>query len=251
MRKLLFWPYQVYAWLIFMPLVVVLTLLFSTLAVLLGTFVNHRVASRYGGSWYARTIGLITPIRVRMHGEHHIDKQRSYVVVCNHVSQYDIIAVYGWLDLDLKWVIKQELRKVPGIGIGCEKVGHVFVDRRNPERARRAIREAMSRLGNGVGLLFFPEGTRSADYRLLPFKKGAFRTAVEQGMPVLPVTVSGTREILPARTLALFPGTADVTVHAAIETEGLGMGDVDDVLQAARRAIASALPSDGAGPDAD
>jgi len=149
--------------------------------------------------------------------------------------------VYGWLKLDLKWVIKQELRKMPGIGLGCEKAGHIFVDRRNPKQASRAIRAALARLGNGVGILFFPEGTRSLDGRLLEFKKGAFRLSQDQGIPILPVTLVGTRDVLPARSLLPFPGSVRMIIHPAIMPRDK---TVEELIDETRRAIASALPTE-------
>ena len=138
--------------------------------------------------------------------------------------------------------MKKELRKMPGLGLGCEKAGHIFVDRANPRAARAAVLEALQRLGNGVGILFFPEGTRSNDGRLLPFKKGAYRLAIEQQLPILPVTVSGTRDIMPARTLRIFPGRGTMTIHDPIETAGLTLADMDSLTQQSRQAIDSALP---------
>jgi 1-acyl-sn-glycerol-3-phosphate acyltransferase len=163
--------------------------------------------------------------------------------VCNHQSQYDILLVYGFLDLDFKWVMKQELRKIPGLGIGCEKAGHIFIDRSNPRRARAAVAEALARLGKGVGILFFPEGTRSLDGKLLPFKKGAFRLAIEQQLPLLPVTLVGTRNIMPAKTLRVFPGSATLVIHPAIETRGMSAEQLDNLIGQAEHKIASALPT--------
>ena len=80
---------------------------------------------------------------------------------------------------------------VPAIGIGCEKAGHIFVERRNPKQAAQAITTALNRLGDGIGLLFFPEGTRSRDGHLLPFKKGAFRTAIDQQRFVVGAQILG------------------------------------------------------------
>ncbi len=140
--------------------------------------------------------------------------------------------------------MKKELRKIPGLGLGCEKAGHIFVDRTNPRAAQAAVVEALQRLGNGIGILFFVEGTRSLDGRLLPFKKGAYRIAIEQQIPILPVTVSGTRDILPARTLRLFPGRGIMTIHPAIETTGLELKDLDQLMKQSIRAIASALPEE-------
>lgn len=245
MRKILFWPYQLYVWLIFAPLVVVLTLLFSSLAVITAMLISPVFAGRYVAATWARILSWLTPIRVIIEGESNFEPERSYVVVANHQSMYDILVIYGFLKLDLKWVMKQELRKMPGIGIGCEKVGHIYVERRNPVQARQAIAAALERLGDGVGILFFPEGTRSMDGKLLPFKKGAFRTAIEQQIPLLPVTVAGTREILPNKSLAPFPGTARLIIHEPIDTTGMTAAQTDDVMAQARQQIASALPAEG------
>jgi 1-acyl-sn-glycerol-3-phosphate acyltransferase len=160
-------------------------------------------------------------------------------VVANHLSQYDILLVYGWLGLDLRWVMKQELRKLPGIGIGCEKVGHIMVDRTKPEEAKRIINKALDRIGDGVGMMFFPEGTRSLDGKLKPFKKGAFRIAHEQQLPILPLTLQGTRDILPAKSLFVTPGRARLLIHPPIAPQG---HDARSLMEASRAAVASALP---------
>lgn len=244
MKKILFWPYRVYVWLIFLPLVGILTFTFGTLTAVFSVLVNPYFASRVFAVTWARLLAGLTPISVTVEGKENANRESSYVVVCNHQSLYDIFVVYGWLELDLKWVIKQELRKYPGLGIGCEKAGHIFVDRKDSRRARRAIEESIERLGNGIGILFFVEGTRSLDGRLLPFKKSAFRTAIEQQLPVLPVTLIGTRDILPAKSLKVFPGHARMVIHPAIETAGMSLLQVADLLDAAKAAIRSELPED-------
>ena len=242
MRKLLFWPYQLYVCLIYFPLVLILTVVFSSRTILFSMLVDSNFASRVFAVTWAKWLAWLTPISVTVLGAENASRGRSYVVVSNHQSMYDILVIYGWLALDLKWVMKQELRKMPAIGIGCEKAGHIFVDRKNPKRAREALEEALQRLGNGIGILFFAEGTRSMDGRLLPFKKGAFRTAIEQQLPLLPVTVVGTRAILPNKTLSLFPGRAQLVIHPAIETGGMELSQMDDLMNASKKAIASALP---------
>lgn len=244
MKKILFWPYQAYAWFILFPVGAMLTLSAGLLTALFATLVNPRFASRHFAAPWARLIAWLTPMAVSVQGCAHADRKRTYVVVCNHQSLYDIMLVYGWLDLDLKWVIKQELRKIPGVGIGCEKAGHIFIDRNDPRQARACVKLALERLGDGVGILFFAEGTRSLDGKLLPFKKGAFRLAIEQQLPVLPVTLLGTREILPAKTLRVFPGHASMFIHPAIETTGMAIGKVDFLLNLTRQAIASGLPQE-------
>jgi 1-acyl-sn-glycerol-3-phosphate acyltransferase len=244
MKKIFFWPYQLYVWLILIPVGVILTLLFSTSAVIFSILISPRFASRVVASTWGRTLAWLTPVGVTVEGGENAQTGRSYVVVCNHQSAVDILVVYGWLELDLKWVIKQELRKVPGIGIGCEKVGHIFIDRKNPDHARQAIAEALDRLGHGIGILFFAEGTRSPDGKLLPFKKGAFRTAIEQQLPVLPVTLVGTRDILPPKSLRPYPGRARLVIHPAIETDGMSMDQMDDLMCRVTKIVSSAQPQE-------
>jgi len=239
MKKILFWPYQLYVWLIFVPLVVVLTLLFSMLTVIFAALVNPEWASRVFAVTWAKSLAYMTPVRVIVEGGENAHREQSYVVVTNHQSMYDILLIYGWLELDLKWVMKKELRKVPGIGLGCEKAGHIFVDRKKPKQAAQAIKEALARMGKGVGILFFPEGTRSRDGHLLPFKKGAFRLSVEQDLPILPITLAGTRDVLSSHSLSLFPGTIRMVIHPAIDPSGK---DADELLEEIRNTISSAMP---------
>ena len=243
MKKFLFWPYQIYAWLVFYPLAVVLTAIFATLAVIFAWLVNARFASRVFGTYWAKILSWLTPILVDVEGEEHAEAGRSFVVVSNHQSAFDILLLYGWLDLDLKWVMKAELRKVPAIGISCEKLGHIYVDRSDRQKARQAINDALARLGDGIGILFFPEGTRSRDGRLLPFKKGAFHTAIEQQVPVLPVTLSGTREIMPPHSLLPFPGRTRMIIHEPIDTRGMSHDDLEALRERARAVIAADLES--------
>jgi 1-acyl-sn-glycerol-3-phosphate acyltransferase len=244
MKKILFWPYQLYVWLVFIPLLVLFSLLFGALTAIFATLVNPHFASRVFGVTWARWLAHLTPMFVTVSGAENTEGRRSYVVVSNHQSMYDIFVLYGWLDLDMKWVMKKELRKLPGIGIGCEKAGHIFIDRKNPKSARKALEDALKRLGDGIGILFFPEGTRSTSGHLLPFKKGAFRAAIEQQLPILPVTIVGTRDILPNHTVALFPGKARLIIHPCIETEGLDTSSLDELMEKSRKAIESAMPAE-------
>ncbi len=244
MKRLAFWLYQVYAWLIVIPLGLLLTLVAGWLTMLVAVVWSPRAASRYVAAKWGRVIAWLTPMLVTVEGAQHADPGRTYVVVCNHQSQYDIFLVYGWLDLDLKWVVKAELRKLPGVGIGCEKAGHIFVERGNPEQARKAVNEALERVGDGVGILFFAEGSRSLDGKLKPFKKGAFRMAVSQGLPILPLTIVGTRDIQKPKSMLIFPGRARLIIHPAIEVDGRETQDVLTLMNRTREVIASALPAD-------
>lgn len=245
MKRIAFWVYQVYAVLLFAPAGLLLTFITGWTTVLVATIASPRIASRYVAANWGKLICWMTPVRVTVDGAENADSNRTYVVVCNHQSQYDIFLVYGWLKLDLKWVLKAELRKVPGVGIGCEKAGHIFVDRSNPEQARKAVSDALESVGDGVGVLFFAEGTRSPDGRLRPFKKGAFRVATSQKLPILPVTIIGTRDIQKPKSLAIFPGSIRMVIHPAIEVTGADDNEtIRGLMDQTRAAIASALPEE-------
>lgn len=243
MKRIAFWLYQVYAWLLFIPFGLLFTLLCGWLTVLVAMIWGSRFASRHIAANWARVICFLTPVGVTVEGAENADPKNTYVVVCNHQSQYDIFLVYGWLKLDLKWVLKAELRKAPGVGIGCEKAGHIFVDRNNPERARKSVSDALDSVGDGVGVLFFAEGTRSPDGRLRPFKKGAFRVATSQNLPILPVTIIGTRDIQKPKSMLIFPGKVRMVIHPPIKLEdGEDAETVLELMSQTRSAIASALP---------
>jgi len=238
MKKFLKILYQPYKWLIFGPLLVCTTFLFGALALLGTALTGPRFGSIFGVIW-ARVNSLATPMVVETRGKSNIDKTQSYVIVSNHQSQYDIFVLYGWLGIDFKWVMKQELRKVPALGIACEKIGHIFIDRSNTEAALRSLQEAKSKIVNGTSVIFFPEGTRSKDGKLGNFKKGAFKMALDLGIPILPVTISGTREILPTRSIDLFPGRARMTIHPPVDISGYDNSNVRDLMEKTREIIAS------------
>ena len=245
MKRIAIWIYQVYIWLVFYPVGLAITLLTGWTTFLVATIWSPRIASRYVASNWARVICWMTPVRVTVEGTEHADPLKSYVVACNHQSQYDIFLVYGWLNLDLKWVLKAEIRKIPGVGIGCEKAGHIYVDRNNPELARKAVRDALDSVEDGVGVLFFPEGTRSQSGKMGPFKKGAFRVATSQKLPILPVTLIGTRDIQKPRSLMIVPGRMYMVIHPAIEVTGEEDAEaIRDLMNRTRDAISSSLPED-------
>lgn len=245
MKRIAFWLYQLYAWLLLIPFALLFTLICGWAAVVVASIKGPTFASRHVARNWGRVLCWLTPVRVTVEGGENADPKRTYVVVCNHQSQFDIFLAYGWLNLDLKWVLKAELRKAPGLGIGCEKVGHIFVDRSNPEQARKAVRDALDSVGDGVGILFFAEGTRSPDGRLKTFRKGAFRVAASQDLPILPITIIGTRDIQKPRSLFVFPGRARMVIHPEIRPDGGEENqNVLELMSRARTAIASALPEE-------
>lgn len=248
-RRWWWWPYQLWKYLVVLPVAVTTTLVGAAIVVVLVPLIDKSTLSRViAGSW-ARICAWITPMRVTVVGREHVDPDQSYVVVSNHQSLFDILVLYGWLGLDIRWVMKKELRSVPGLGLACQILGHIYIDRSDHEAAVASINAAKERISGGTSVVFFPEGTRSDDGRLKRFKKGAFRFAVDTGLPILPVTVDGARDVLPARRYDLRPGRARLVIHPPIPVAGGAPSDLTELIDRARRAIASALPDAAVDPE--
>lgn len=241
-RTVFWWLYQPYKWLVFAPVMLLLTAGFAAAAVVLVVFASPRRVAQLTGVPWARALAALIPMRVEVEGREHVDPAQSYVLVSNHQSQSDVLVLYGWLGIDFKWVMKQELRKVPGIGVACARLGHIFIDRSNHAAAVATLEAARGTIVDGTSVIFFPEGTRSRNGELLPFKKGAFRMALDLGLPILPLTVTGARDVLPAGTTDLMPGSARLTIHPPIPVEGLTGGDCAALVGEVRSVIASGLP---------
>ena len=241
-RNLFWWLYQPYKLLVVAPVLGLATTVCASTAVISSLFLSANTASRLAGVPWARIMAWVTPMRVSVEGRENLDPKQSYVLVSNHQSQYDIFLLYGWLGVDFKWVMKKELRNVLGIGVACDQLGHIFIDRSNHAAALASLETAKARIVDGTSVIFFPEGTRSGDGKLKRFKKGAFRMAVDLGLPILPLTVTGTRDVLPAGTSDLLPGSARLVIHPPIPVEGLGADACDQLIEETRSVIASSLP---------
>ena len=233
--------YPLWQWLVYIPLAILVTVGGALLAMLLAILVSPRLANLYIAVPWGRILCAAAPVRVELEGLENLDTRQSYVLVANHQSQFDIPVIYGYCGLDLRWVMKAELRKLPFVAQGCRAIGHIFIDRGDPDQARATINRAVARLKPGTGILFFPEGTRSRSGRLLAFKKGAFRVAIDRQMPILPVTVSGTREVMPPGSIRLRPGRVRLRFHPPIATAGLTVGDLRSLSERVRADIGSGL----------
>lgn len=232
--------YQPYKWLV-VPLLFALFTCTLFIPCILLSIVNPSWGSRFAARPWARLNIWFTPATMRVIRDDRYQRGQSYVVVANHMSQYDIFALYGWLDLDLKWVMKKELRKVPLIGYACHAMGHIFIDRKNREAAVKALQDAKRNFRQGTSVLFFPEGTRSPDGRMQTFKKGAFVMAKDLDLPILPITIIGTEKIMPSNTFDIFPGHAQIVIHDPIPVEQVRIARSEQLMAAAQQRIASAL----------
>lgn len=233
--------YAPYFLIVLVPIALFSNLFFGGLAFFLSYFLPQKVVNKISAVSWATTIRLATPVFTKTEGLENIDPQRSYVVVANHRSFYDIFVIYSKLPMDLRWVMKHEIRKIPGVGIGSERVGHVFLDRSSTERAIETLEEAKSRISNGASAMFFPEGTRQFDTKMAPFKKGAFRFALDLNLPVLPVSVIGTQHIMRKKSWLVLPGLTRLVVHPPIETDGYSTENIQQLIDTAQQSVQKGL----------
>jgi 1-acyl-sn-glycerol-3-phosphate acyltransferase len=236
--KLLYQPYKL---LFLIPFILANTLFFACAAIASSFVVPGEKAGRVLGRLWSRLNAKVTPFSVEVTGSQNIEPGKSYVVCSNHQSHFDIFVIYGWLGMDIRWVMKMELKKIPVFGKACERIGHIYIDRSDIKKAVKSLEEAKVRIKDGACVVFFPEGTRSRDGKLRRFKKGAFRMALDLGLPILPLTITGTRDILPAKSLDLFPGKACLKIHKPVETASYNEKDINKLMDAVHSIIASGL----------
>jgi len=202
-----------------------------------------------GGDWPLRVAargwapGLLrgAGARLRVRGGEGIDWSQPLVLVANHQSMIDVCALFRAVPVPLRFMLKQELARVPFVGWYARRMGMVFIDRGNAREARRSLSAAAGLLRGGTALVAFPEGTRSRDGRVAAFKGGAFQVAIEAGVPVVPVAIRGSGAVLPASGFGVRPGTIDVVFGQPLSTDGLQPQDRNALARQAQAAVAALL----------
>lgn len=232
--------YYIYFFLIAVPVLFSLTVL-TCIVILIGTAIGN-------GSWWgyypamvwAKVFCILSLVKVSVRGRENIDKRTSYVFVANHQGAYDIFSVYGYLGHNFKWMMKKSLRKIMLVGYTCQKCGHIFVDRSSPTAIRRTIETAEKRLRDGMSLVVFPEGARTFTGKMGQFKKGAYQLALEFHLPLVPVTIDGSFDIMPRTRYVPRPGRIVLTIHKPIAPPA-DEADRAEVIEQTRQAIESSL----------
>ncbi len=192
--------------------------------------------------WSAWTGVRLTGIRVQTVGLDHLDVKRTYVFMSNHVSNIDPPIMVPLIPRRTSVMVKKELFDYPILGKTMRLGSLVPVDRGNNEAGIAAVRAATAVLRQGVNMMIYIEGHRSFDGKLLPFKKGPFYLAMECGVPVVPVTIAGSHQVMPKGRFAIKPGTVTVIFHTPIEPQDFGSREC--LMKKVRRAINSGLPEE-------
>ena len=195
----------------------------------------YRIAT-WLGIFGVRLVG----VKIQLQGLENLRPGQNYIFMSNHVSNLDPPVLVPSIPGRCSVLVKKELFRILILGTGMHQVDLVPVDRSDREAAIESIRAATEVLRKGLHMVIYPEGTRSSDGRLLPFKKGPFHLAMDSGVPVIPVTLLGTFESWPKTRFALRPGRATVVFHPPINPHDYP--DRDSLMQAVRNSMASALP---------
>ena len=208
--------YLIYQWCVAVPILLVLTALTAIVTIVMSGICGNHFWGYYPAHIWSRCVCILLMVKVKVKGRENIDPGTSYVFVANHQGAFDIWAIYGYLNHDFKWLMKKELEKIFLVGKACRRAGHIIVDDSSVAGIRSTIEESEKRLKGGMSLVIFPEGSRTFDGKMTPFKRGAFMLAAEYKLPVVPITIDGAFRRMPRTTYNATPGVITLTIHKPI-----------------------------------
>jgi 1-acyl-sn-glycerol-3-phosphate acyltransferase len=222
------------------PAIGVYTIVLGT-ASLAGSLFERRGRFAHGcARLWSWLILATTGVSVDVRGLEQLTDGETYVFVSNHQSIYDIPVIFATLPFQLRIIAKDSLGSFPFLGWHLRRSGHLLVDRRRPDRTG-ILQRWRALVGDGLSLIIFPEGTRSPDGRVAPFKAGSFLLAIEAGLPLVPLSVDGTRLVMRKGELTTKPGAATLVVHDPIPTTAFGPGDARQLAERVRAIVAGAV----------
>ncbi len=216
---------------------VLITLVLATAAI--GTFIADRSGDavlRLARIW-SRAILAAAGVKLTVNVHTRLDPKTPYVFMSNHASASDIFSLFVAVPFPVRMIAKKQLGRIPFFGWAMHAGRFIFIDRQNPIAARRSIEEAARRIKRGHSVLLFPEGTRTRDGALGPFKKGGFHLAIASGATIVPVGIRGSRAVWPRGSALIHAGAILVEIGAPISTAGLTDDDRDALLERVRAQI--------------
>lgn len=236
--------YRLYQLLFFFPLFVVVTILVALLTSL-GCMIGLSrwfafLPTRFWG-WFTIRF-LFLPVKVE--GREHLQPGQSYIFAANHQGAFDIFLLSGFLGREFKWMMKASLRKVPFVGMACEKAGYIFVDKSSRKAVAKTMDDARQRLVGGTSLAVFPEGARTFSGHMGIFRRGAFQLADELQLPVVPITIDGCFDVMPRTKDFHFAQwhPLRLVIHPPIVPTSQGADNIKRTLEESYRIIMDALP---------
>lgn len=236
--------YKTYQLFVALPVILVATV-FTAVVTIVGSFVGSaHFWGYYPGRLWSKVICRVLLLPIRVEGRELLDRRQSYVFVANHQGPMDIFLVYGYLGRNFKWMMKKALRRMPLVGYACLKARHIFVDKSGPKKIQETIDHARATLQGGTSLVVFPEGARTFTGHMGVFRKGAFQLADELQLPVVPVTIDGSFDVLTRMAGLDFVHwhPMRLVIHQPIFPTSRGAEDVRRTMEEAYRVIMDDLP---------
>lgn len=224
------------------PLIAISTIVCATISVIASFFEKTGRAQIAMARFWARSCLVFGRVHVTVEGLEKIDPKAPYVFVANHLSYMDTPVVLSAIPVQFRFMAKKGLFQIPFLGTHLARAGHIPVPREDPRAAVKTLARAAEIIrGHGISLLIFPEGGRSMDGALQPFKEGAAYIAIKAGVPLVPVSVAGTREIVPMGSATVRGGAVRLRIGDPIPTAGLQIHDRGPLTEAARTKIEEML----------
>jgi 1-acyl-sn-glycerol-3-phosphate acyltransferase len=192
----------------------------------------HKVANLW-----AKILLLICNTRVEIIGKENILRSKPQIFMANHQSDFDILIVLAHIPGQFRWLVKKELFHIPIFGAAMKSAGYIEIDRNNREKAMQSLDEAALRIREGKSIMAFPEGTRSRFGEIKPFKQGTFYLAIKSGVPIIPISIIGSGEIMPKRSLKIKPGKIKLIIGKPIDVKNFTLDNRQDLITAVRNTI--------------
>ena len=189
---------------------------------------------------WARSILAASGVRTQAQGLENLPTG-NFVLAVNHQSHFDALVLFAHIRRHMRFIAKQQLRKIPVFGYALARAGNVFVDRTGSDADKSKLKDSVRAVQERVSIVFFAEGTRSKDGKLAPFKKGAAVLAIEAGVPLVPAALAGTHDILPSGKIAIQARPAALVIGAPFLTTGLTLADRDSLTDQAHARVAECL----------
>lgn len=207
----------IYLLLVFLPIGGALTIVCALVTICGCALGNSRFWGYYPAMCWSRLMMVLSFCPIKVEGLEKLDKNASYIFACNHCSIYDVFALYGWIGRPFKWIMKKELIKMPFIGWACSAAGHIYINRRGGKQALASIMKAENKLNEGFCIVLFPEGSRTRTGETGRFKRGAFQLASDMHLKMVPVSLSGTYQIMPPQRSYPLPHKVHILIHDPVE----------------------------------
>lgn len=238
--------YRVFQLLVAIPVALISTLVTAIIVIVGCTVGNGHVWGYYPGRMWSKIMVRIFLLPVKVEGRENLEPGQSYIFVANHQGAFDIFLIYGYLNRNFKWMMKRELRRIPFVGFACQKAHHIFVDKRGPGKVKETYKTARETLSSGMSLVVFPEGARTFTGRMRDFKKGAFMLADELQLPIVPLTINGSFNVMPRmrdfKWVLWHP--LSLTIHQPIYPVGEGHENVMATMRQSYDSVKSALTAE-------